>query len=123
APPARAAVHESSLRPAGPVGPAAVNGTGSHPAPPVAYQPPAARVHVETARIEPPAAPPPTARKTAPKPTTAATTRGGGRAAKNTAPAAPVRTDEDLLLALAEVPRDPDGTVPVRRAAAALGTG
>jgi hypothetical protein len=33
------------------------------------------------------------------------------------------RTDADLMAALANVPRDPDGTVPVRRAAAALGTG
>ncbi len=33
------------------------------------------------------------------------------------------RTDADLIAALADVPRDPDGTVPVRRAAAALGCG
>jgi len=33
------------------------------------------------------------------------------------------RTDTDLMAALADVRRDPDGTVPVRRAAAALGTG
>jgi hypothetical protein len=33
------------------------------------------------------------------------------------------RTDAALLTALAGVPREPDGTVPVRRAAAALGTG
>lgn len=33
------------------------------------------------------------------------------------------RTDSDLITALADVPREPDGTVPVRRAAAALGTG
>jgi hypothetical protein len=33
------------------------------------------------------------------------------------------RTDADLIAALANVPRDPDGTVPVRRAAAALSTG
>jgi uncharacterized protein DUF2637 len=33
------------------------------------------------------------------------------------------RTDADLIAALADVPRDADGTVPVRRAAAALGTG
>jgi hypothetical protein len=37
--------------------------------------------------------------------------------------AAPVRGDDQLLAALADLPRDPDGTVPVRRAAAALGTG
>jgi hypothetical protein len=37
--------------------------------------------------------------------------------------AAAVRSDEHLLAALADLPRDPDGTVPVRRAAAALGTG
>jgi hypothetical protein len=33
------------------------------------------------------------------------------------------RTDADLMAALTDVPRDADGTVPVRRAAAALGTG
>jgi hypothetical protein len=33
------------------------------------------------------------------------------------------RTDVDLIAALADVPHDADGTVPVRRAAAALGTG
>lgn len=33
------------------------------------------------------------------------------------------RTDADLIAAFADVPRDADGTVPVRRAAAALGTG
>ncbi|WP_018638628.1 hypothetical protein [Parafrankia elaeagni] len=33
------------------------------------------------------------------------------------------RTDADLIAALTDVPRDPDGTVPVRRAAAALGCG
>jgi hypothetical protein len=33
------------------------------------------------------------------------------------------RTDADLVAALADVPHDKDGTVPVRRAAAALGTG
>jgi hypothetical protein len=37
--------------------------------------------------------------------------------------AAAVRSDEQLLAALADLPRDPDGNVPVRRAAAALGTG
>lgn len=37
--------------------------------------------------------------------------------------AAAVRSDEHLLAVLADLPRDPDGTVPVRRAAAALGTG
>jgi hypothetical protein len=36
---------------------------------------------------------------------------------------AAARTDEHLLAALADLPRDPDGNVPVRRAAAALGTG
>jgi Protein of unknown function (DUF2637) len=40
---------------------------------------------------------------------------GGGRTG--------IRTDADLLAVLAEVPRDDDGTVPVRRAAAALGCG
>ena len=34
-----------------------------------------------------------------------------------------VRTDAELLAALAEVPREPDGTVPIRRAAKALGSG
>jgi hypothetical protein len=37
--------------------------------------------------------------------------------------AAAARTDEQLLAALADLPRDPDGNVQVRRAAAALGTG
>ncbi len=40
-----------------------------------------------------------------------------------TKPRTPRRTDAELTAALAEVPRDADGTVPVRRAAAALGCG
>ncbi|OHV44904.1 DUF2637 domain-containing protein [Pseudofrankia sp. BMG5.36] len=36
---------------------------------------------------------------------------------------APQRTDADLIAALRDLPRAPDGTVPVRRAAAALGIG
>jgi hypothetical protein len=41
----------------------------------------------------------------------------------HTAKPAGTRTDAELLAALADVPRDPDGTVPVRRAKGALGTG
>jgi len=33
------------------------------------------------------------------------------------------RTDAELTAALAELPREPDGTVPIRRATAALGCG
>jgi hypothetical protein len=45
--------------------------------------------------------------------------RTGTRTAKTTRP----RTDADLTAALADVPREPDGTVPVRRAATHLGCG
>jgi hypothetical protein len=44
-------------------------------------------------------------------------------ARRRTGTAAGGRTDADLIAALADVPREPDGTVPVRRAAAALGAG
>ena len=37
--------------------------------------------------------------------------------------ATPARTDAELTAALAELPREPDGTVPIRRATAALGCG
>jgi hypothetical protein len=50
-------------------------------------------------------------------------TPGKRRTGTRTAADAGRRTDADLIAALADVPREPDGTVPVRRAAAALGTG
>jgi hypothetical protein len=89
--------------------PAPVEHNGHHPAT-LAARPTPTRVHVETARV-------PADRAEKP-PRTPAKKPAGGRDAK---PAA--RTDDELLAALAEVPRDEDGTVPVRRAAAALGTG
>jgi hypothetical protein len=52
------------------------------------------------------------------RPAATARTRAAGRR-KTSA----TRSDEELLAALADLPRDPDGNVPVRRAAAALGTG
>jgi hypothetical protein len=52
------------------------------------------------------------------RPAGTARARASGRR-KTTA----VRSDEQLLAVLANLPRDPDGNVPVRRAAAALGTG
>jgi hypothetical protein len=52
------------------------------------------------------------------RPAGTARTRAAGRRK-----AAAARSDEQLLAALADLPRDPDGNVPVRRAAAALGTG
>ncbi|SQD94062.1 conserved membrane hypothetical protein [Parafrankia sp. Ea1.12] len=62
---------------------------------------------------------PPTKRVPVPR-TGTPTRRRTGTAAK---PRTARRTDADLIAALAEVPRDPDGTVPVRRAAAALSCG
>jgi hypothetical protein len=49
--------------------------------------------------------------------------RRAGRTGTRTAKTVRTRTDADLLTALANVPRDPDGTVPVRRAATHLGCG
>jgi hypothetical protein len=49
--------------------------------------------------------------------------RRAGRTGTRTAKTARTRTDTDLLTALAHVPRDADGTVPVRRAATHLGCG
>jgi hypothetical protein len=57
---------------------------------------------------------------------TARPTRTGGRSGTRTGsrrPARTGRTDEELTAALAELPREPDGTVPIRRATAALGCG
>jgi hypothetical protein len=59
-------------------------------------------------------------------PVTAAPTSPATRSASTGTPRqrrTGTRTDADLMAALATVPRDADGTVPVRRAAAALGTG
>lgn len=50
-------------------------------------------------------------------------TRTGSRAGTRTGGRAPVRTDAELTAALAGLPREPDGTVPIRRATAALGCG
>lgn len=78
------------------------------------------------------AAPTPATRPT-PKPATSDQTetsrppRTGGRTAARTgtrtAGRKPARTDAELAAALAELPREPDGTVPIRRATAALGCG
>jgi Protein of unknown function (DUF2637) len=56
------------------------------------------------------------------RPSGAARRRPSRRAGEKAAPVA-VRSDEQLLATLAELPRDRDGKVSVRRAAAALGTG
>ena len=51
-------------------------------------------------------------------------TRTAGRKPPRTdADRKPARTDAELAAALAELPREPDGTVPIRRATAALGCG
>jgi hypothetical protein len=57
--------------------------------------------------------------ETAPVPVRVPAPRTGTAGAPRTAR----RPDADLIAALAGVPRDPDGTVPIRRAAAALGCG
>lgn len=62
---------------------------------------------------------PPTKDVPAPRTGTSPRRRTGTRSKRRTAR----RTDADLIAALADVPRDPDGTVPVRRAAAELGCG
>ncbi|MCK9894771.1 winged helix-turn-helix domain-containing protein [Frankia sp. AgB32] len=62
---------------------------------------------------------PPTKDVPAPRTGTSPRRRTGTPSKRRTAR----RTDADLIAALADVPRDPDGTVPVRRAAAALGCG
>ena len=49
--------------------------------------------------------------------------RTGRRAGTRTAGRRPARTDAELTAALAGLPREPDGTVPIRRATAALGCG
>lgn len=49
--------------------------------------------------------------------------RAGSLAGTRTGGRAPARTDAELMAALAELPREPDGTVPIRRATAALGCG
>jgi hypothetical protein len=58
----------------------------------------------------------------APRATRTGTPRKG-RTGTRTAKGSGTRTDADLIAALADVPRDADGSVPVRRAAAALGCG
>jgi hypothetical protein len=71
----------------------------------------------------------PSARTTPTRPAAgseAGTTTSAGRPARTgtgRAGRTGTRTDADLIAALADVPRETDGTVPVRRAAAALGTG
>jgi hypothetical protein len=49
--------------------------------------------------------------------------RTARRAGTRTAGRRPARTDAELTAALAGLPREPDGTVPIRRATAALGCG
>lgn len=49
--------------------------------------------------------------------------RTGTRAAARTGTRTGSRTDAELTAALADLPREPDGTVPIRRATAALGCG
>ena len=50
-------------------------------------------------------------------------TRTTSRTGRRTGGRRPARTDAELIAALAELPREPDGTVPIRRATAALGCG
>jgi hypothetical protein len=50
-------------------------------------------------------------------------TRTGSAAGTRTGGRAPARTDAELTAAVAGLPREPDGTVPIRRATAALGCG
>jgi len=50
-------------------------------------------------------------------------TRTGSGAGTRTGGRAPARTDAELTAALAELPCEPDGTVPIRRATAALACG
>jgi hypothetical protein len=49
--------------------------------------------------------------------------RNGATKSKRASTAKPITSDADLLARLAEVERDEDGTVPIRRAARELGTG
>ncbi|WP_225438523.1 DUF6284 family protein [Candidatus Frankia nodulisporulans] len=60
---------------------------------------------------------------TVPVPVPRTSTSARRRTGTASKPRAPRRTDAELIAALAEVPRDPDGTIPVRRATAALGCG
>jgi hypothetical protein len=85
-------------------------------APPAPVAPPAA--------APAPAAPPARAARTgADRTGTRRPARTGDPAGTRTGGRAPVRTDAELTAALAELPREPDGTVPIRRATAALGCG
>jgi hypothetical protein len=72
---------------------------------------PVAAIGTAPATPVPVPVPKPPAARTAPRTGTARKRRTGNR------------TDADLVAALAEVPREPDGTVPIKRAARALGCG
>jgi hypothetical protein len=71
----------------------------------------------------PPVSPARTARTGAARTGTRRGIRTGSAAGARTGRRAPARTDAELTAALAELPREPDGTVPIRRATAALGCG
>jgi len=77
----------------------------------------------ETATADPPDNGTPEGTATPPDAGSGVPASGPGRTGARTARPRPARTDAQLLAALAQVPRDADGTVPVRRAAAALSTG
>jgi hypothetical protein len=69
-----------------------------------------------------PAADPP-APRTAGRTGTRRPARTGKAAGTRTGSRRPVRTDAELTAVLVDLPRQPDGTVPIRRATAALGCG
>jgi hypothetical protein len=86
---------------------------GSLPAEPV--PPPVVPAGRGAAEVSPPGTDSPPARRTGTRPAR----RTGHRTGRRTA----ARTDTELAGALAELPREPDGTVPIRRVTAALGCG
>ncbi|MEU8327266.1 DUF2637 domain-containing protein [Micromonospora sp. NPDC048839] len=131
--PASVRVQSTTSTPAVPVHPLAqvppvpvrqAVGTGAVPVPPVASTP-AVPVPVPVTPVPVPVPPRPAPVHPAnPVPTEPAIVIPGP--ARRTRKAAGTATDEELLAVLGDakrVPRDEDGTVPVRRAAAALGTG
>ena len=80
---------------------------------------------VQPAEPDPVGTPADTRTDTPPAPRTGTPRRArtGRRTAGRRGGRTGARTDTELTALLADVPRDPDGTVPVRRAAAALGCG
>jgi hypothetical protein len=75
------------------------------------------------APVEPAPASGPPAPRTAGRTGTAGPARTGRPGGRRTGTRRTVRTDAELTAALRELPREPDGTVPIRRATAALGCG